>query len=298
VTRRGYAVGSASSRRSCRRRTARPPSCLLQLQDLALAQRDLCQRPRCARRRPSTTGSRTPRSSAVPTTRTRSTRRAPRQRRATPRTASTAGRSGSLHRGLDRSPGRRHRRKQVRQGVRAPGVRRQARLTLEGRRLQRLRLGRRVSCLLQRHGGHDILRHGRGVLRQRRSRRWPAGAARQDGPQGDRAEQRRWIGVPVDRRCESRRHDSVRSDPAWVHIRNPLPAGRGVLTRPRIRLGWAKSLARTARSHWSMSISPDGAVPFVEGDASLRLRGSFCRADGRWRCGVFDRTRVVHLTYR
>jgi hypothetical protein len=54
----------------------------------------------------------------------------------------------------------------------------------------------------------------------------------------------------------------------------------------------------TARSHWSMSISPDGPVPFVEGDASLHLQGSLCRAEAPWRCGEFDRTRVVHLSYR
>jgi hypothetical protein len=54
----------------------------------------------------------------------------------------------------------------------------------------------------------------------------------------------------------------------------------------------------TVRSHWSSVISPEGPVAFVEGDASLRLRGSFCRAEAPWRCGEFDRTRVVHLTYR
>jgi hypothetical protein len=54
----------------------------------------------------------------------------------------------------------------------------------------------------------------------------------------------------------------------------------------------------TVRSHWSMVIFAEGPVAFVEGDASLRLRGSFCRAEAPWRCGEFDRTRVVHLTYR
>ena len=57
-------------------------------------------------------------------------------------------------------------------------------------------------------------------------------------------------------------------------------------------------LCSTVRSRWGMTISPESTVPFIEGDATLRLRGSFCRPEAPWRCAEFDRTRVVHLTER